>query len=207
MLTALLDFDRQYTEQGYASICGVDEAGRGPLAGPVYAAAVILPPEPRLTGLRDSKKLTAKSRDRLYDEILEQAVAWSIAVVSAEEIDEWNILQATLLAMRRAVAGLSLAPAIALVDGNADPGLGIPTQTVIKGDDTSACIAAASILAKVSRDRHMLALDEAYPEYGFAKHKGYGTRQHYAVLDSIGPCPEHRRSFLKKWEAARHANG
>lgn len=209
----LYEFDAALRRQGCAALCGVDEAGRGPLAGPVYAAAVILPPDARFEGLDDSKKLTEKKRDRLYDEIIQQAVAYNIAQATHDEIDAYNILQATLLAMRRAVEGLPQKPGYILIDGNADPYAGadsaieIPIQTVIKGDGTSACIAAASILAKVARDRHLAELDKAYPQYQFAKHKGYGTKLHYQLLDAHGPSPVHRRSFLRKWEAAKtHIN-
>lgn len=189
--------------QGRSPVCGVDEAGRGPLAGPVYAAAVILPADIVIEGLDDSKKLSPQKREALYEAITETALAWRVAAASHEEIDAVNILHATLLAMRRAVEGLAVRPGIVLVDGNADPGFDCPTETVVKGDASSACIAAASILAKVARDRYLKELDSRYPEYGFARHKGYGTTLHYQMLDRYGPCPVHRRSFLKKWEAAR----
>ena len=181
---------------GYKLVCGIDEAGRGPLAGPVCAAAVILPPDCRIEGLNDSKKLTDKRRRELYDVIVENAVAYGITFASHQEIDEINILQATFLAMRRAVEQLGVQPELALVDGNRDPGLGIPTQTIVKGDGLSASIAAASILAKVTRDRIMRELDAQYPEYGFAKNKGYGTAEHIAALKKYGPTPIHRRSFI-----------
>lgn len=184
-------------------ICGVDEAGRGPLAGPVCAAAVILPPETVIEGLNDSKRLTEKRREALYDVICEQAIAYGIAMVSEQEIDELNILQATFLAMRRAVEQLQPVPALVLVDGNRDPGLGIETQTVVGGDGKSANIAAASILAKVTRDRYMIGLAEEYPAYGFEVHKGYGTKRHYAAILEHGVTPVHRRSFLKNLDAHR----
>ena len=179
-------------------ICGIDEAGRGPLAGDVYAAAVILPEGTIIEGLDDSKKLTEKKRDALYDEIIAKAEAYCIATASAAEIDEINILNAALLAMKRACAGLAVRPDLALVDGNKAPELGIPVKTVVKGDSLSASIAAASILAKVARDRYMKTLDERYPGYQFAKHKGYGTKLHYDMIAQYGLCPEHRRSFFKK---------
>lgn len=179
-------------------VCGIDEAGRGPLAGPVYAAAVILPPDWEPEGLNDSKKLSPGRRDVLYGEITAKAAAWSVAFATEQEIDEVNILQATFLAMRRALAGLKLAPDYALVDGNRDPILGIPTRCEVKGDRRYACIAAASILAKVSRDRWMDEMDALYPQYGFLRHKGYPTKAHYEALAQFGPCPIHRRSFLKK---------
>jgi ribonuclease HII len=179
-------------------VCGIDEAGRGPLAGPVYAAAVILPPDWEPEGLNDSKKLSPGRRDVLYGEITAKAAAWSVAFATELEIDEVNILQATFLAMRRALAGLKLAPDYALVDGNRDPILGIPTRCEVKGDGRYACIAAASILAKVSRDRWMDEMDALYPQYGFLRHKGYPTKAHYEALAQFGPCPIHRCSFLKK---------
>lgn len=185
-------------EQELGLVCGIDEAGRGPLAGPVCAAAVILPVSWEPEGLDDSKKLTPRKREILYEEITAKALAWSVAYASEGEIDEVNILQATFLAMRRALAGLSLRPDLALVDGNRDPLLGIPTRCEIGGDARYACIAAASILAKVSRDRLMDAYDKEYPAYGFLRHKGYPTKAHYQALAEYGPCPIHRRSFLKK---------
>lgn len=191
--------ERGLAEQGYQAVCGVDEAGRGPLAGPVCAAAVILPEHWELPGLNDSKKLSDARRRALYPQILEQALAYGIAFASEAEIDEVNILQATFLAMRRAVAQLKIQPDYVLVDGNRDPQLTLPTQTVIGGDGKSASIAAASILAKVRRDDYMLELDRQYPEYGFAIHKGYGTRRHYEALRAYGPSPVHRQSFLKKF--------
>ena len=179
-------------------VCGIDEAGRGPLAGPVYAAAVILPPDWEPEGLNDSKKLSPGRRDALYEEITAKATAWSVAFATEREIDEVNILQATFLAMRRALAGLKTAPDFALVDGNRDPILGIPARCEVKGDGRFACIAAASILAKVSRDRWMDEMDALYPQYGFLRHKGYPTKAHYEALAQFGPCPIHRHSFLKK---------
>ncbi len=184
---------------GYSSVCGVDEAGRGPLAGPVCAAAVILPPDLEIPGLNDSKKLTDKKRRELYDIIITQAIAYGIALVDEKTIDQINILQATFLAMERAVSQLSVTTGLALVDGNRAPSLPVPVKTVIKGDSLSASIAAASILAKVTRDRLMEELDETYPAYGFAVHKGYGTKRHYEALTGCGPSPVHRMTFLKKF--------
>ena len=188
---------------------GVDEAGAGPLMGPVYAAAVILPRELDIPGLNDSKKLTEKKREALYEIITAQAAAWSVARVEAAEIDKMDILNARMLAMQKALDGLPLRPDLALIDGNRDHGsryaIEIPHRLIVGGDGKSASIAAASILAKVSRDRYVSTeLDAKYPQYQFAKHKGYGTRLHYEMLDQYGPCPEHRRTFLKKWEAKRH---
>jgi ribonuclease HII len=196
-------YDLSVKADGYAVVCGVDEAGRGPLAGPVYAAAAILPEEPQIAGLNDSKKLSPKRREALFEQIVEHAVSFCIAEASVEEIDTMNILQASLLAMRRAVEGLDVPPDLVLTDGNQDPGFGLATRTVIGGDGVSASIAAASILAKVARDRYMLELDARYPAYNFAKHKGYGTQLHYEMLELHGPCPEHRKTFLRKWEASR----
>lgn len=198
-MTELWNYENRCWEAGYETVCGVDEAGRGPLAGPVCAAAVILPRGLDIPGLNDSKKLTAKRREALYDIITEQALAYGIAFASEQEIDEINILQATFLAMRRAVEQLGVQPELALVDGNRDPGLGIPTRTIVKGDGLSASIAAASILAKVTRDRWMEVLDAKYPQYGFAVHKGYGTKRHYEALREYGPCGIHRQTFLKKF--------
>lgn len=187
-------------ERELGLVCGIDEAGRGPLAGPVYAAAVILPPDWEPEGLNDSKKLSPGQREALFEEITARALGWSVAFASVEEIEEVNILQATFLAMRRALAGLPVTPDLALVDGNRDPGLGIPTRCEVKGDGRYACIAAASILAKVSRDRVMDLEEERFPQYGFGQHKGYGTKLHTQALRTYGPCPIHRRSFLKKLE-------
>lgn len=199
-MSELWNFEHAAMEEGFSLICGVDEAGRGPLAGPVCAATVILPPDLELEGLNDSKKLSEKRREALYPMICEQALAYGIAFASEQEIDELNILQATFLAMRRAVGQLGLKPDLALVDGNREPDFGdIPVRTIVKGDSRSANIAAASILAKVTRDRFMLEQDAVYPQYGFAVHKGYGTQKHYAALREFGPCPIHRRSFLKKF--------
>lgn len=184
---------------GLQVICGVDEAGRGPLAGPVCAAAVILPKHLQIPGLTDSKKLTDKKRRELFPIIQEQAIAYGIGLASEQEIDEINILQATFLAMRRALDQLSVRPEIALIDGNRETDFGLPVKTVVKGDSLSANIAAASILAKVTRDNLMVELAEKYPEYGFEIHKGYGTKAHYEALGTYGPCPIHRRSFLKKF--------
>lgn len=180
-------------------ICGVDEAGRGPLAGPVYAAAVILPRDLVIEGLNDSKKLTEKRREALYDVIVEQAVAYGIGSADEREIDDINILQATFLAMRRAIAQLSVRPDLALIDGNRESDFGVPAETVVGGDGRSANIAAASILAKVTRDRVMLEYAQKYPQYGFDVHKGYGTKRHYEALREFGPCPIHRQSFLRKF--------
>lgn len=190
--------DSFYT-QGYKVICGVDEAGRGPLAGPVCAAAVILPEHLEIPGLTDSKKLTDKKRRALFPLIQERAIAFGIGFVSEQEIDEINILQATFLAMRRAMEQLKVRPDLALIDGNRETDFGLPVHTVIKGDSLSLNIAAASVLAKVSRDDVMLRLAETYPAYGFDIHKGYGTRAHYEALEKFGPCPIHRKSFLKKF--------
>ena len=184
---------------GYQLIAGVDEAGRGPLAGPVCAAAVILPPNVEIPGLNDSKKLTDKRRRELFPIIKEQAVAYGIGLASHEEIDEINILQATYLAMERALAQLSVRPELALIDGNRAKDFGLPVETVVKGDSRSASIAAASILAKVTRDDLMLEAAVQYPEYQFDVHKGYGTKAHYAALTAHGPCPIHRMTFLKKF--------
>ena len=186
-------------EEGFRVVCGVDEAGRGPLAGPVCAAAVILPPHLEIPGLNDSKKLTDKRRRELYPIIKEQAIAYGIGFASHEEIDEINILQATYLAMERALAQLSVKPDLALIDGNRAKDFGLPVKTVIHGDSLSASIAAASVLAKVTRDDLMLQQDELYPQYGFAIHKGYGTKAHYEALRTYGPSPVHRMTFLKKF--------
>lgn len=204
----LWTYEREQWRTGYETLCGVDEAGAGPLAGPVYAAAVILPRELDIPGLNDSKKLTEKKREALYDLITAQAAAYSIASVSAAEIDEMDILNARMLAMQRALDGLSMKTDLALIDGNRDHGsrmaITVPHVCLVGGDGKSASIAAASILAKVSRDRYVSTeLEAQFPQYHFAKHKGYGTKLHYEMLDAYGPCPEHRRTFLKKWEAKR----
>ena len=192
-------YENEAKADGYNIVCGIDEAGRGPLAGPVCAAAVILPDGCIIEGVNDSKKLTEKKREQLFDVIKDTAVAYSIATADEKEIDEINILQATYLAMNRAFRGLSVRPDMALVDGNRDPGLCIPTRTIVKGDANSMSIAAASILAKVTRDRFMLEMDKKYPEYQFAKHKGYGTKLHYEMLDKYGASEIHRMSFLRKY--------
>ena len=191
------EYENLYRSRGFAAVCGVDEAGRGPLAGPVFAAAVILPDGLENIGLNDSKKLTEKKRDALFDIITEKAVAWCVASADEKEIDELNILNATFLAMKRAVDGLAVRPDLALIDGNRRPGTGIREETIVKGDAKSISIAAASILAKVSRDRYMLELDKKYPEYCFAKHKGYPTALHYEMIKKYGVSPVHRLSFLK----------
>ncbi len=186
---------------GYACVCGIDEAGRGPLAGPVFAAAVVLPPDCDIPVLNDSKKLSPKKREQLFDVILDKAISCSVASASEREIDELNILEATFLAMRRAVDGLSVRPDMALIDGNRKPGLSFPEKTVVKGDARSMSIAAASVLAKVSRDRYMLEMAQLYPEYQFEKHKGYGTKLHYQMLAQYGVSEIHRKSFLKTLDA------
>lgn len=195
---SLWELENELFDSGIAVLCGVDEAGRGPLAGPVCAAACILPRGLEIEGLNDSKKLSEKRRDALYDVIKEQALAYGIAFATVEEIEELNILGATYLAMNRAIAQLSVTPDLALIDGNRNKGIEIPSQPVVKGDSKCADIAAASILAKVTRDRYMLELDKEYPMYGFGKHKGYGTKDHYAAIREHGMCPAHRPSFLKK---------
>lgn len=192
----LFEYD---AEQGIALLCGVDEAGRGPLAGDVYAAAVILPQGICIEGINDSKKLSEKKREELYDIIKEKAISYSIGIATIAEIEEHNILNATFLAMNRAVDGLDVKPLLVLVDGNQNPHLKIHSRCVVKGDATSACIAAASILAKVERDQYMGQLDKEYPQYQFCKHKGYGTALHYKMLDEFGISDIHRKSFLKKY--------
>lgn len=194
----MLEFEKMYSEKGYKAVCGVDEAGRGPLAGPVFAAAVILPEGLVIEGINDSKKLSEKKREKLFDEIIEKATAYCIASASVEEIEEMNILQADMLAMKRAVEGLSVKADFAMIDGNKTPQLDIPCEAIVKGDAKSQSIAAASILAKVSRDRLICSLAEKYPEYGFEKHKGYGTKAHREAILEYGPCEIHRMSFLKK---------
>lgn len=191
------ELERKYMADGFSLVCGIDEAGRGPLSGSVYAAACVLPLDFEIEGLNDSKKLSPKKRELLFDIICENAVAYAIASASPAEIDELNILNADMLAMRRALAALSVCPDLALVDGNIARDFPIPAYPVIKGDAISASIAAASILAKVARDRACIEDDRLYPQYGFAKHKGYGTREHMEALRTYGPCPLHRRSFLK----------
>ena len=191
-------YENEAFSEGFETVCGVDEAGRGPLAGPVCAAAVILPKGLVIDGLNDSKKLTDKKRRELYDVITQSAVSYGIAMASEQEIDEINILQATFLAMERAMQTLSPQPQLALIDGNRNSGISMPSRCVIKGDAKCADIAAASILAKVTRDWYMIKMAEKYPEYHFEKHKGYGTKVHYAALREYGPCEIHRPSFLRK---------
>lgn len=195
----LYNYDKSVRESRKVKlVCGVDEAGRGPLAGDVYAAAVIFPDGVFIDGVNDSKKLSEKRREALFDEITDKALCFSIATASVEEIERINILNAAMLAMKRAVAGLDVVPELVLADGNKTPDVPCAVEAVIKGDGKSQSIAAASILAKVARDRYMLRLDELYPEYGFARHKGYGTKFHYEKLREFGPSPVHRMSFLKK---------
>lgn len=191
------EYEQKHYEEGYRAICGVDEAGRGPLCGPVVAAAVILPLGLEIEGLNDSKKLTEKKREALFDVICEKALAYAIAEASPAEIDEINILNASMLAMRRAVEALKIPADFALIDGNCSRGFTIPTETVVKGDAKSYSIAAASILAKVTRDRGCIELDREYPEYGIAKHKGYPTKDHMDAVREHGPAPIYRKSFLK----------
>ncbi len=191
-------FDASFKTENINIICGVDEAGRGPLAGPVVAAACVLPDGLIIEGLDDSKKLTEKKREKLFDVIIENALDYHIAMASVEEIEELNILNASMLAMRRAIEGLKLKPDLALIDGNTSRGFSVPTKTVVGGDATSQSIAAASILAKVTRDRLCYEIDKLFPEYGFAKHKGYGTKQHIDAIKAYGVTPIHRPSFLKK---------
>ena len=191
------EYEMQKYAEGYSAVCGCDEAGRGPLCGPVVAAAVILPVGEVIEGLDDSKKLSDKKREKLFDIICERAVAYAIAEASPEEIDEINILNASMLAMRRAVEALSVKADFALIDGNCSRGFEIPTETVVKGDAKSYSIAAASILAKVTRDRQCIELDALYPEYGIAKHKGYPTAEHMAAVRELGPAPIYRKTFLK----------
>ena len=193
------EIEDSFYEQGVTVICGVDEAGRGPLAGPVCAAAVILPPHLELPGLTDSKKLSDKKRRELYPIIKEQAIAYGIGLASEKEIDEINILQATFLAMQRAIDQLDGKAKLALIDGNREKDFGLPVKTVVKGDSLSANIAAASVLAKVTRDDIMVEMAEKYPQYGFEIHKGYGTKAHYEALAAYGPSPIHRMTFLKKF--------
>lgn len=197
-MTELWKPENEIYAEGFSLICGVDEAGRGPLAGPVYAAAVILPRDAVIEGLNDSKKLTEKKREALFDVITERALTYGIASASVEEIEEFNILNATFLAMNRAIEKLDPAPELALIDGNRNTGIAMPSRCVVKGDSRCADIAAASILAKVSRDRYMLTLADKYPQYHFEQHKGYGTKLHYEALREYGPSPEHRPSFLRK---------
>ena len=190
--------DKRFYSEGIENVCGVDEAGRGPLAGPVCAAACILPVGLEIPGLDDSKKLSPQKREELYNVIVDTALSYGIAFASVEEIEALNILNATFLAMNRAIEQLSPQPALALIDGNRNSGIRIPSRCVVKGDSLCADIAAASVLAKVTRDRYMLSMAEEYPQYGFEKHKGYGTALHYSALRNYGPSPIHRPSFLKK---------
>lgn len=194
----MLFHEKRLYQRGYTAIAGVDEAGRGPLCGPVYAAAVIFPKGFFREEINDSKKLTEKKREALYDIITEHAAAWSVASIDAEEIDKINILNATHKAMNHAVDGLSIQPDFVMIDGNSIKGMQVPHECIVKGDANSMSIAAASILAKVSRDRYLIEMDRQYPEYGFAQHKGYGTKAHIAALLKYGPCPLHRKTFLKK---------
>ena len=198
MSAPLWEIEDAVRDEGFERVCGVDEAGRGPLAGPVCAAAVILPRGCVIEGLNDSKQLSEKRREALYDEIISRAERYGIAFASVEEIERLNILGATYLAMNRAIEALGAGIDLALIDGNRSEGIAYPCRTVIKGDAKCASIAAASVLAKVTRDRYMLALADRYPGYGFEKHKGYGTKLHYAALRELGPCAEHRAKFLRK---------
>lgn len=200
---SLFDYDKSIRNE-YGIFCGVDEAGRGPLAGDVYAAAVILPENLIIDGINDSKKISEKKREKLYDEIKEKAAAYCIATASIEEIEKINILNAAMLAMKRAVEGLAIPPQTALIDGNKCPDLKIKALSVVKGDATSASIAAASILAKVERDRYMKEMALKYPQYAFEKHKGYGTKLHYQMIEKYGVCEIHRPSFLKKLKKINH---
>ncbi len=201
------EYEKKCWAEGHTLVCGVDEAGAGPLAGPVYAAAVILPRYIELPWLNDSKQVTPKRREVLFEKIRETAVAWAVAAVHAGEIDATDILSARIKAMEMAISDLDPTPDIALIDGNRDKGRGaaitVPHRCIVKGDSLSASIAAASILAKVSRDHYMETIAEKYPEYRFEQHKGYGTKLHYEMLEKYGPCPIHRKSFLKKWEAGK----
>ena len=197
-MIACMTYEREAWSQGFRTVCGVDEAGAGPLMGPVYAAAVILPRECVIEGLNDSKKLTEKKREALFAVITAAAVSYGIAFATVEEIEQHNILAATFMAMNRAIAKLDPAPELALIDGNRSTGIEIPSRCVVGGDGKCADIAAASVLAKVTRDRYMLQMAELYPEYGFEKHKGYGTKAHYEAIREYGPSPIHRPSFLRK---------
>ncbi len=190
-------YETEAHNEGFNVVCGVDEAGRGPLAGPVFAAAVILPENYTHDILNDSKKLSEKKRDLVYDDIVRDAVSWSVGVATEKEIDQVNILNATFLAMKRAVEGLNIKPDLAYIDGNRYPNTGVKEITIVKGDSKCMSVAAASIIAKVSRDRFMLAMDEKFPQYQFSKHKGYGTKLHYEMIEKYGISEIHRRSFLK----------
>ncbi len=204
-ILTLHEFDMQYYKD-HPLLCGTDEAGRGPLAGDVFAAAVIFAPDTVIEGINDSKKLTAKKRDALYDEIKEKALYWSIQRAAVAEIEELNILNCAMLAMKRSVESLGVIPDLVIADGNKIPPVSCPVQYLIKGDAKSQSVAAASILAKVERDRYMEAMAEKYPQYDFDKHKGYGTKLHYQRIDEFGPCEIHRMSFLKKYYAKRENN-
>lgn len=197
-MTKLWTLENEIYDSGVSLICGVDEAGRGPLAGPVCAAAVILPRGIEIAGLNDSKKLSEKKREKLYDEICDKAISFGIAFATVDEIEKLNILNAAMLAMNRAIAQLDPQPELALIDGNRNSAIEIRSQCIVKGDAKCADIAAASILAKVTRDRYMLEMAEKYPEYHFEQHKGYGTKLHYEALREHGPCEVHRPSFLRK---------
>lgn len=197
-MSDLWTLENEIYDSGVNILCGVDEAGRGPLAGPVCAAAVILPRGLEIPGLNDSKKLSEKRREALYDVIISSAAAYGIAFADVEEIERLNILHATFLAMNRAIAQLSVRPELALIDGNRNSDIEVPSRCIVKGDSRCADIAAASILAKVTRDRYMIKMAEQYPQYGFEQHKGYGTKQHYAALREYGATPIHRMSFLRK---------
>ena len=197
-MSELWELENELYAQGYSLLCGVDEAGRGPLAGPVCAAAVILPAGLEIPGLNDSKKLSEKQREALFEPIKAAAKAYGIAFATVEEIENLNILNATFLAMNRSISQLYPQPELALIDGNRNTGIAVPSRCVVKGDSRCADIAAASVLAKVSRDRYMLEMAEKFPEYGFERHKGYGTKLHYDAIRQYGPCPIHRLSFLKK---------
>ncbi len=193
-----LEYENNAINNGYSAVCGVDEAGRGPLAGPVCAAAVILPENTIIEGVNDSKKLSEKKREQLYEVIKNTALSYSVSYATVEEIEELNILNATMLAMRRAVEGLKIIPDYVMIDGNRAPKLETACETIVKGDAKSMSIACASILAKVTRDRLLYEYAKEYPQYGFDKHKGYGTKLHIEMLRKYGPCPYHRKSFLKK---------
>jgi ribonuclease HII len=197
-MTELWQLENEIYDEGYKLICGVDEAGRGPLAGPVCAAAVILPRNAVIEGLNDSKKLTEKKREELFEPIKSLALCYGIAFATVDEIEELNILNATFLAMNRAISQLSLTPELALIDGNRNTGIEVPSRCIVKGDSRCADIAAASVLAKVTRDRYMLEMADKYPEYHFEQHKGYGTKLHYEAIRQYGPCELHRPSFLRK---------
>lgn len=197
-LKAMSEYEDRLRKQGFLYVCGVDEAGRGPLAGPVCAAAVVLPDDVYIEGLNDSKKLSEKKREELYEKITDAALSYNIEMVDEKVIDEINILQATYMAMNRAVCGLKIKPDYVLIDGNRIEGMEIPHETVVKGDLKSVSVAAASILAKVTRDRYICDIAKMYPEYNFAKHKGYGTKEHTEAILKYGPCPIHRMTFLKK---------